>query len=287
MRNFFGGFDKKFAKTRYSQEGQALLIVVLIMVVTITIGLSVALKSITSVRISADQENSERAFSAAEAGIEKVLKTNSDIATEFTLDNNTKIKSTRLTRGADSEFILNNGTIVEKDEGADVWFVNHGDTGDIQYAPVWNGKLIVFWGSSADACTSAAVEIVLVYGASSDSAQTKRFAIDPCNTRFANNKFSPPTASNATLVAGRTFYYSYTIDLVSNGILARVVPIYFSTPVAVRGQTTSGQPQSLGTQGKRIESTGIAGGTERKITYFQGYPKVPTELFQYVLFSAR
>lgn len=286
MRDFSDGFNSTFVRTSRSEQGQALLVVVLIMVVAITIGLSVALKSITSVRISVDQENSERAFSAAEAGIEKVLKTSSDIASEFTLDNNTKIKSARLTRSADSEFILNNGTIVEKDEGTDVWFVNHTDTGDVQYAPVWNGKLTVFWGSSSSSCTSAAVEIVLLYGASSDTAQAKRFAIDPCNTRSANNKFLAPTASAAT-VAGQTFYYSYTIDPISSGILARVVPLYFSTPVAVRGQTATGQPQALGTQGKRIESTGIAGGTERKITYFQGYPKVPAELFQYVLFSAR
>jgi hypothetical protein len=59
------------------KSGQIALIVVLLMVVILTIGLSLISRSITDVRISQDEKEALRAFSAAEAGIEEVLKSSS------------------------------------------------------------------------------------------------------------------------------------------------------------------------------------------------------------------
>jgi Tfp pilus assembly protein PilX len=58
-----------------SEKGQMLLIVVLIMVVALTVGLSIAARSLVNLKIATDDENSQRAFSAAEAGIERLIKT--------------------------------------------------------------------------------------------------------------------------------------------------------------------------------------------------------------------
>ena len=58
------------------QKGQVLLVVVLVMVVALTVGLSLASRSITNLRITSDDENSQRAFSAAEAGVERAVKGN-------------------------------------------------------------------------------------------------------------------------------------------------------------------------------------------------------------------
>ena len=56
-----------------SQSGQALLIVLLSMAVILTVVLSFASKSITEVSITSYEEDALRAFSAAEAGVEKAL----------------------------------------------------------------------------------------------------------------------------------------------------------------------------------------------------------------------
>ncbi|MFH0863897.1 MAG: PilX N-terminal domain-containing pilus assembly protein, partial [Candidatus Gottesmanbacteria bacterium] len=56
------------------QNGQILLIVLLVMVVGLTMGLSLATRSATDVKISSQLEHSSRAFAAAEAGIEAALK---------------------------------------------------------------------------------------------------------------------------------------------------------------------------------------------------------------------
>ncbi len=55
-------------------SGQTLLIIVLIAAVILTVGLAVASYSITDIKISQQEEESARAFSAAEAGIEEALK---------------------------------------------------------------------------------------------------------------------------------------------------------------------------------------------------------------------
>ncbi len=56
------------------KSGQVVLIVLLIMVVILTIGLSLISQSVTDISISKDEEEAIRAFSAAEAGIEAALQ---------------------------------------------------------------------------------------------------------------------------------------------------------------------------------------------------------------------
>jgi Tfp pilus assembly protein PilX len=55
------------------QRGQVLLVIVLLITVATTIGLSVATRSIVNLRLSAEEDHTQRAFSAAEAGLEQSL----------------------------------------------------------------------------------------------------------------------------------------------------------------------------------------------------------------------
>lgn len=55
-------------------SGQIALIILLIMVTLLTIGLSLISYSVTDVKISQDEKEAMRAFSAAEAGIEEALR---------------------------------------------------------------------------------------------------------------------------------------------------------------------------------------------------------------------
>lgn len=59
--------------TSCQQKGQIALIVLLVMVVVLTIGLSVASRSVTDIYLSESKEAGIRAFNAAEAGIEEAL----------------------------------------------------------------------------------------------------------------------------------------------------------------------------------------------------------------------
>ncbi len=55
------------------KSGQILILVLLIVVVALAVGLSVASRNITNLRSSTQTEQSQRAFTAAEGGVEDVL----------------------------------------------------------------------------------------------------------------------------------------------------------------------------------------------------------------------
>jgi len=65
-----------------NENGQILLIVVITMIVALTVGLSIASRTVTELRLSRQNEESQRAFNAAEAGIDRVLKQGGEITLE-------------------------------------------------------------------------------------------------------------------------------------------------------------------------------------------------------------
>lgn len=266
-----------------SQKGQAILIVVLVMVVSLTIGLSIASRSVTNLKTSTEEENSQRAFSAAEAGVEKALQTGVNILSPESLGNNASIKNVTIQSVSGTEFLLGGGNPFPQDDGADIWLSTYPDYS----APRWSGNLTIYWGFQNETQAScspnsttnvmAALEVILITG-TKESPIATRFAFDPCTLRQGFNHFSAPTIGSTT-VSGKIFPYSATIA-VTDGIIARVIPLYANTPIGARGSI------ALFSQGSKIESVGTSGSTERKIQVYQAYPKVPTEFFQYILFES-
>ena len=80
-----------FLKRNVGNQGQALLIVLLTLSVVLTIVLSIVSRSITDISITSLEEDSQRAFNAAEAGVEQALLKGGAIA-ETDIDPNPNIK---------------------------------------------------------------------------------------------------------------------------------------------------------------------------------------------------
>lgn len=268
------------------QQGQALLLVVLVLVISMTIGLSVATRSLTNVRISSEEQDSQRAFSAAEAGIERAINSSAtgSIGSPIQIDSNTEIKALTIGQLSGNQILVNNGTIVSRDDGVDIWMVNHNADGTPNYATTWNGNITIYWGSSSDTCsatladnTMAAVEVITLTG--SDTAPVSHhYFFDPCTTgspsRSSSNAFDGVvSASDWT-----GFRFKGTLSGITNGLLLRVIPLYADTRLGIKGSV------ALPVQGTVIESTGSSGEAERKIVTFKGYAKLPTEFFPHMLF---
>jgi hypothetical protein len=258
------------------QKGQILLIVVLIMVTTLTIGLSVAVRSVTNIRTSQDAADSEKAFSAAEAGIEKSLTNNSAATGIFS--NNSSYTTSIITVAGES-FALNNGEPVLKDDSSDIWLSSYPT-----YVNQWSGNLTIYWGQASDVCTQseatntmAAVELIVLSGAPANPQLTK-YALDPCDQRSLVNNFQYITPGGG-IVNGQNYEYSYRIP-VTQGIFIRVVPLYAPSLVAV-----SGCCNAFPAQGIVVSSTGTSNTTERKIVSYQYYPMIPSEVLQYTFLN--
>ena len=263
------------------EKGQVLLIVVLVMIVTLTIGLSVVTRTINNNRITTEEQNSEQAFSAAEAGLERSLASNTASSGTFTTNNSSYTTVIKNLSGPD--ILLNNGTPVLKDNAVDVWLAQYPN-----YTTPWSGNVTIYWGSSSEPCTTsettnkrAALEIVLIRG-SLAAPQMTHYALDPCAARASANRFESIALGGGT-ISGKTFSYNKTITIAagSPGLLMRIIPLYASSTIAVRGST------ALPSQGTVIESVGTVDKTARKIVSFRGYPSLPTELFPFVLFSPK
>lgn len=257
-----------------TQKGQAILIVVLAMVVALTVGLSVVSKSITNLRTSTEEANSQKALSAAEAGVEQAIKNGTSIA-QGSFTNNTTY-TTDVTQVLGTTFLLNAGNPVLQDAGLDLWLSDYSEDQSKLYNNPWTGNLTLEWGSSSNSCSNSALEFVLVSGSKS-SPQVKRFVFDPCSSRASVNHFTSVFLNKAS-ISGVNFYYQATVP-VSSGLIAKVVPLYFNSPIGVVGNV------ALPLQGSVITSTGKSGDTQRKVNVFQGYPEIPSEFFLYSLLS--
>ncbi|MGE5041621.1 MAG: hypothetical protein ACM3IJ_01825 [Candidatus Levyibacteriota bacterium] len=103
-------------------SGQVLLLVVITMIVALTAGLALASRITTNLKLSKQNEDSQRAFQAASAGIDKYI--NSSSGTTLNSINSSNFK-TNVTQISGSTMILNNGNTIDQDRGIDVWLSNY------------------------------------------------------------------------------------------------------------------------------------------------------------------
>lgn len=275
---------KKIAE---NQKGQALLIVLLVMVVGLTVGLSLATRSVTDIKISTQLEESSRAFSAAEAGIESALK--GEVATgacsgDVTVTPNVTYNACVETAGGTAS-PLSLGKIGIADTYT-VWLVWHKNDGSLDLTPPYTNS--PYSGTSIDVCwqktegtIEPAMEITLIYKDAGGSYKVQRGAYDPSlATRLPPNNFSATSNIDCGLSSlgfsyGTTF--SFPLDL-NIPIALRLRPFYADSNVGIRPLV------DLPSQGLLIISTGRLGDTRRKVQVIQSYPQLPA-IFDYVLFS--
>ena len=252
---------------RKDEKGQMLLIVILVMVIALTVGLSLVSRSITDLKTTTDESDSQKAFSAAEAGIEKTLNNPTPILIAQDLGNNAKIQSVTINDINGSQIILNNGNPVPKDDGVDLWLSTYNTNIAQAYQNPWSGKLYIYWGTK-NGCSDAALEVIVLSGTRL-SPTVAKYAVDPCLARANVNNFSS-IAGGGTTFSNKTFSFGTSI-IINGGLLVHIIPLYAGTPLGFAGDDGSGNARSLPSQGKIYNSLGSAGSTQLEINYFQLY----------------
>jgi len=267
----------------YSQRGQVLLAVILVAVVALTIGLSLVSRSITSVRVASQSEESQRAFQAAEAGVEqavnaiKLSPTPPSSLPGGELSNNATYE-TDITVVQGREILLNGGQDLEQGIGSDVWFAAYPNYSN----PMTASIRVYFANTNQTQCSGSgenitpALEMLVLSGTVANPTMSK-VVVDPCN-RIGG---SVSQSGNGGTILGESFAYFYNLTL-NNALIARVVPIYNDTPGAIT-VITSGL--SFPAQGSIIESVGKSGESVRRVRVWRSNPQIPIELFQYAILS--
>ena len=196
-----------------NQKGQLILTLILVMAVVLAIGLSIVQKSLVDVSTATKVEQSSRAFSAAEAGIEKALKSTDcgpggvNCNVSFSENNSSATVS-------DSNLIpavpppgtrqapLEHDSLLAKEDVAHVWLADPDsnvrlpectaiDPGGHQPVCYRQTSLDVYWGNSNS--DKAAIELTVVYygvdplDGVSKYLSLKKYYDNPSANRSANN----------------------------------------------------------------------------------------------------
>ncbi len=290
-------------------SGQALVIVLLVLVVILTIGLALVSRTVTDIKLSGQTELSNRAFNAAEAGVEAVLGGGS-AQNNVTVGSGTStatynVNSTTV-GGTNQAFVLNQA--VARDNTQQIWFMGHKSDGslgctDIDGTPLKcfnSNSLTVYWGNpgqSADQTVAPnitpALEVTIIYK-TAGGYQIAKGVYDPSASRASTNNFLTGVNTAGSFTDDK-LQFKKELDLSQapfsiSGIgttatlyALRLRLLYNDVPQLLGAQPTV-NTDTFPIQGKIISSSGSAGNVTRKVQVFESYPYLPG-VFDFVLFN--
>lgn len=287
---FIFQFCYSYVVNRNNQKGQAVLIVLLSLSVVLIIVLFIMSRSITDISLSTREEDALRAFSAAEAGVERALVTGSNTGQLEIEDATFNATVSEFADGA-SEVVY--PISLKSGEIATFWFRRAGETNS------FNGSEIKYcWGDDGTSATnSPALEVTIFYTTTPNDLTTLRVAratLDADASRRGSNHFGTALESDC-LIGDETFAFQGTLNMASLNIsnYAQAGVLQYSTAKVLYNTTTShrvgidvsGTGSVLPSQGSVVVSDGSYGNSNRKVEVYQLHPEVPS-IFANALFSS-
>jgi len=201
-----------------SQAGQIGVIILLIMVVLLTIGLSVAARTTQDLALSQQGADSARVFNAAEAGIEKAL------SSELTFEEDSSSGEVTSIDNVDVNYTISKRKTLETRlfEGLNVMVDLTG------IAAITNPQLKIEW-SKEDNCSTQepASLVVTIFSGDATDTKARTLALAGC---ARSDGFT--TASSINVDGYRR---STTLTLNSDDLFVRVKPVYSDTHVRITG----------------------------------------------------
>jgi len=280
-------------------SGQAVLIVLLGMAVTLTVVLSIVSRSITDISLSTTDEESARAFSAAEAGIENMILTPGAGTTDpVTIGDSTYVAlSTGYGEGS-TEFNFS-GEKFTSGQSATVWLVSHDADNNLTCSggDCYEGSSIdICWGNDGATpdVNAPAIEVTFYYDTTAgwesgnySNVLVSRSAFDPYFSRATNDNHFTTIGTGGCTIGSTTYpFYSGSVALPSGGgrtLFARIKFLYNDTTAHALGIKNQGT-NTFPSQGRIISSTGTSGSSTRKVEVVDLY-KSPLGIFEAGLFS--
>lgn len=275
-------------------KGQAVLIVLLIMVVALTVGISISLRSTKNIRLSTRTEESQRAFSAAEAGLEAALG-GAAVGGTVPVGSDSTYIATKDSYGAGQEFIFPEK--IARDDTQQVWLVEHDSNNAIIETPYYTNYTInICWGNETiSAGYEPALEATLIYK-QTGAYKIQKYAYDPLSTRVSNNSFTLADNNTGQCTTTKGKYYT-TLSFPSlasqdadNLYLAVRLRLLYNLDTEKQSLVVTSTGDDLPAQGKLYTSTGtvkIAGSDQaemRTLNFHKSYPYLPG-IFDFALFS--
>jgi hypothetical protein len=279
-----------------NQSGQVLLMLILISSVLLTVGLSMSQVGVNETKISKLEEESKKAFQAAEAGIEQTIEDLKDspntpgIETPINLNQvNVTTKVTNSNADDPNSSIDDpryfKTPLVKKDDQFTFFLTKYDPTSSDPWSTdIYNGNLNFYLNSNNKTNCGAgrdvpAIELTYIYG--DTTFTTEKYMIDPlCNAFNEPANRILTTVDNTSSIAFFSDFKQKTNETlnINSGnnpkiIVARV--LYSDTMIGFLGDNP------LKEQGKFITSTATStsNNVTKKIELFQSLPQIPADFF--------
>lgn len=249
---------------RYSaQRGQVGVVILLIMVVLLTVGLSVASRSTQELFLTQQNVDSTRVFNAAEAGIDQALSSSLEFEGQQTSGEIANFNSADI--AVDYEVTKVNQLETRLFE---MISVNVDVTGN-------NGNGILIEWSKLDLCATEDVAslIASVYYDDAGVTRVRHYPLRGCDR---SDNFLAANAIN-----NDSYRRSYSLPLTSNDLFVRIKPIYNDTHIRVTG---AGWTLPVQYYNIRSEATNSLGNETRIVEVNRTLNSAPS-IFDYSLFS--
>lgn len=259
------------------KSGQILILVLLAVVVVLAVGLSVASRNITNLRTATQSEQSQRAFSAAEGGVENVLA---------------KLGSLNLASGPYTEPVDVGGLRAQVTVVGAKMFVDTiplGNVGQVDLDSVAAGKQVKIEWANSDKQNEisgdgpASIEITQVYG-SPPYSQARYFAagIDARpNENVKSVAGDAPLSSCVGFSTSGEYKKCAIVATQAQARILRIKPFWADTTVRISGD---GFDLPIQTYDVTSTATTDIGVTRRVQVTKTALPQLPA-VFDYVLYS--
>jgi hypothetical protein len=243
------------------QSGQVLLIIILLSTVLLTIGLSVSQITTQETKITKLEEDSKKAFAAAEAGIEKAIKLGSGTTIPIEIGGVTGTAEVQSTQG--TAFIT---PLLKKDEQYTFYMASDN------FSTYFSGDLI-FYLYSGSSCPT--LELTFI---SNSNGLTRRL-IDPCNPPQISSDIPTTNVGAPFNFQGTSFNYKIDPPLAINNIKLIIARVLFAETKIGIG-SSGAPPPALPLQGKTIISSATTlTGVNKRIQLFQSLMQIPADFF--------
>ncbi len=296
----------RFLKKCYFVSGQALIIGLLFVVIISTLVLALISRSLKDVQISTESQKELRTFSAAEAGLEKVLN-NPDAylssGSQINVNNiQVNVDSQQAQWNRDMAFTFPDGLV--QDNVRQFFLSQYNEStkslDDTTYYQA--GSLDILWGKvGADGqpvSNQPGVEITLYYKDNNNSGQIKikRYAYDSQGRGNFSTTGVTDVSNNtyATIFGSKRFAYKVDLDF---GLASGEIPLFLRVrflfngnvqqPLAFAVPSDKTGDYTYPTQGYKITSQANpaqVNSAVQRLEAFKSFPTLPA-FFDYALFS--
>ncbi len=291
------------------KSGQILILVLLVVVVALAVGLSVASRNITNLKTSTQAEQSQRAFTAAEGGVEDVLSKLNTVANVMTQSAGTTVGNCQNVSSVQANCTLQNATSTNGVSGtvnvvASNSYTKTVDVGDVAQINLemtpgnyYNGTFDVEWVSRNGDPTDVSLEFTFI--CSNNPSTTCVSANQKLTNQYGQYRVA---YTNNTAISGQTGFTQCTLDTVASGYfcktsfdfsagsgvgnakILRMKPFWNRT--AIKVTPTGAQAANFPVQTYAITSVATTDtGVSRKVQVTRdALPQLPA-VFDYVLYS--